>query len=121
MRSCVPLTDERRRQQQPQRSLASFAHHLTDASRPDHDQPYVQEWLAEYGERKVEANALVTNPEAGRQLFRETLAKYLSEQPRAKQEERRGELEKEIKTQLTEIGLDTRTLHEALERLGRTA
>jgi hypothetical protein len=43
----------------------------------DHYKPYVQNYLELYGARKVEANALVTRPNAGRQLIRETLEKYI--------------------------------------------
>jgi hypothetical protein len=43
----------------------------------DHYKPYVQSYLAQYGVRKVEANALVTRPDAGRQLCRDAILKYI--------------------------------------------
>ena len=44
---------------------------------PDHSKPYVQNYLAKYGARKVEANALVVRPEAGRELCRAAILKYV--------------------------------------------
>lgn len=52
---------------------------LDDPRHRDHRKPYVQDYLAKYGARKVEANALVTRPEAGRRLCRETIRRYVSE------------------------------------------
>jgi hypothetical protein len=52
-----------------------------DLGSPRHahyNRPYVQEYIRRYGKRKVEANALVTRPEAGRRLFREAIHRYLS-------------------------------------------
>jgi hypothetical protein len=52
---------------------------LTDSEHPHNDKAYVQDYLALYGPRKCEANALVANPDAGRQLMRDAIAKYLPE------------------------------------------
>ncbi len=52
---------------------------LDDPRHPDHRKAYVQEYLAEYGPRKVEANALVTRPHAGRQLCRDAILRYVDE------------------------------------------
>ena len=41
---------------------------LADPHHRDHKKPYVQDWLRDIGPRKVEANALVTAPDAGREL-----------------------------------------------------
>jgi hypothetical protein len=38
----------------------------------------VQECIAKYGKRKVEANTLVVRPEAGQQLCREAIEKHLN-------------------------------------------
>ena len=40
---------------------------------------YVQDYLRLYGARKVEANALVSRPAAGRQLCREAITKYIDQ------------------------------------------
>jgi hypothetical protein len=50
---------------------------LADRQHSDHSKAYVQDYLRAHGARKVEANALVTRPEAGRQLLRDTIAEYL--------------------------------------------
>ncbi|HUS55896.1 MAG TPA: hypothetical protein VMY41_18040 [Thermohalobaculum sp.] len=53
-------------------NLASPRHH-------DHKKPYVQDYIARFGAKKVEANALVARPEAGRELCRKAIAKYVDE------------------------------------------
>ena len=52
---------------------------LDDPRHPDHQKPYVQQYLERYGARKVEANALVVRPEAGRRLCLDAVLKYLPE------------------------------------------
>jgi hypothetical protein len=52
---------------------------LEDPRHPDHSRPYVQDYLRQYGPRKVEANALVTRPKAGRELCRQAILRYLPE------------------------------------------
>jgi hypothetical protein len=49
---------------------------LNDPRHRDHDKPYVQSYLKKFGARKVEANALVAQPEVGRTLYRDTIAKW---------------------------------------------
>lgn len=50
---------------------------LTDPKHPDHLKPYVQSYLKQFGTRKCEANALVTVPEAARELCRNAIERYL--------------------------------------------
>jgi len=50
---------------------------LNNPRHPDHRKPYVQTYLRQFGVRKVEANALVVNPSAGRKLCRDTILRYL--------------------------------------------
>jgi hypothetical protein len=52
---------------------------LANPKHPDHFKPYVQNYLKKYGARKVEANALVARHEAGRQLCREAIEKYIDQ------------------------------------------
>jgi hypothetical protein len=59
---------------------------LDDPRHPDHNKPYVQDWLHNIGVRKVEANALVVNPEAGRQLCLDAITKYVDPRAPAKYE-----------------------------------
>jgi hypothetical protein len=50
---------------------------LDDPEHADHHKHYVQSYLKKFGARKVEANALVSRPEAGRELCRQAILKYL--------------------------------------------
>lgn len=59
--------------------LTGSGRNLADPSHPDHYKPFVQDYLAQYGARKCEANALVINPESGRQLARDAIEKYLGD------------------------------------------
>lgn len=50
---------------------------LDDPHHPNYKLPYVQDYLRTVGARKCEANALVVNPTAGRQLCREAIERYV--------------------------------------------
>jgi hypothetical protein len=50
---------------------------LADPRHPDHRKPYVQNYIARFGKRKVEANALVVRPQAARQLCLDAILRYL--------------------------------------------
>jgi hypothetical protein len=63
---------------------------LDDPRHPDHRKPYVQSYLEKFGPRKVEANALVTRPAAGRDLCRRAILKYVDEGAPAAYERRIG-------------------------------
>jgi hypothetical protein len=56
----------------------SSGERLDDPSHPDHNKEYVQSYIKKFGVRKVEANALVVCPEAGRELCRQAILKYVS-------------------------------------------
>jgi hypothetical protein len=51
---------------------------LADPDHKRHNADYVQSYIKKYGERKCEANALVVRPDAGRELCRASITKYLS-------------------------------------------
>jgi len=51
---------------------------LADPKHEDHFKSYVQDYLKQYGVRKVEANALVTHLDEGRQLCLDAVNKYVS-------------------------------------------
>jgi len=53
------------------------AYPLDDPRHPDHTKSYVQSYLRMFGARKVEANALVVRPEAGRLLCRQAIERYI--------------------------------------------
>ncbi len=79
---------------------------LDDPRHNDHLQPYVQDYIAQYGVRKVEANVLVTKPEAGRALCRAAIEKYLSKDRikkyRADLQSARAEVREEIRRLIAE-------------------
>jgi hypothetical protein len=50
---------------------------LADPKHRDYGKPHVQEYIAKYGERKCEANALIVRPEAGRRLCRDAIRRYV--------------------------------------------
>jgi hypothetical protein len=50
---------------------------LADPRHPDHNKPYVQDYIRRFGARKVEANALVVRPEQGRRLCRHAILQYV--------------------------------------------
>jgi hypothetical protein len=56
----------------------SSGRNLADSDHRDHSRPYVQDYLARYGARKCEANALVTHPREARQLCLAAIKKYVS-------------------------------------------
>jgi hypothetical protein len=58
--------------------ITSSGKSLDDPRHNDHEKPYVQNWLREIGARKVEANALVVNPEAARKLCQDAIHKYVA-------------------------------------------
>jgi hypothetical protein len=51
---------------------------LDDPLHNDHDKEYVQSYIKQFGVRKVEANALIVRPEAGRNLCRQAILKYVN-------------------------------------------
>jgi hypothetical protein len=57
--------------------ITSGGRSLADPDHPDFAKYRVAEWLERVGERKCEANAIVVRPEAGRDLLRRTLGKYI--------------------------------------------
>jgi hypothetical protein len=82
---------------------------LNDPRHPDHQKPYVQSYLARFGVRKCEANALVTRPEAGRELCRRAILRHIDPNAVRESERRladaREELRTEIRRQLDEGAL----------------
>lgn len=77
---------------------------LDDPRHRDHNMEYVQTYLDKYGARKVEANALVTRPEAGRQLCEDAILKYIDldrmAEYEASVEDHQEELREEIARQM---------------------
>lgn len=85
----------------------SSGQRLDSPRHKDHRKPYVQGYLRQYGARKVEANALVTRPEAGRELCRRAIERYInSDNVDEYRGYIRGEQEK-VREQLDEIMYQT--------------
>ena len=82
---------------------------LDDPRHPDHQKPYVQSYLERFGARKCEANALVTRPDAGRELCRRAILRHIDQDGIREYERRLGEareeLRQEIRRQLDEGAL----------------
>ena len=57
--------------------ITSSGEDLANRKHNDHHKPYVQDYIQRFGIRKVEANALVVRPEAGRQLCLDTIRRYI--------------------------------------------
>ena len=73
---------------------------LANPEHVDHNKPYVQKWLREIGARKVEANALVVNPEAGRALCLEAVTEYVDADAPAKYQQKLDLVRQEVLREL---------------------
>jgi hypothetical protein len=76
---------------------------LADPKHKDHKQAYVQDYLRRFGVRKVEANALVVRPDAGRQLCREAILRYVSEAAPAEYRERLDAPRAEVRAEVLRL------------------
>ena len=74
---------------------------LDDPRHKDHRKFYVQSYLKQFGVRKVEANALVVRPEAGRELCRQAILKYLNLDDPQKYEEAIRPVQHEVREEVT--------------------
>jgi hypothetical protein len=70
---------------------------LASPRHPDHGKDYVQSYLKKFGARKVEANALVVRPEAGRQLCLDAIRRYIPDDLLEDFESRRAAAQGEAK------------------------
>jgi hypothetical protein len=70
---------------------------LADPDHEDHNKPYVQDYLRQFGARKVEANALVVRPEAGRQLCLDAIRRYIPDDLLSDFEARREDAQEEAR------------------------
>jgi hypothetical protein len=78
---------------------------LADPKHRNFKLPYVQEYLKEVGERKCEANVLVTTPAIGRQLCDEAILAYLGEDAPRRFEAKRLQVEQDYQRELETTGL----------------
>ena len=76
---------------------------LDDPKHPDHRKPYVQSYLARFGARKVEANALVVRPQAGRDLCRQAILKYVPTGAVRAYEDRLSSIRKTLRSEIAAL------------------
>jgi hypothetical protein len=50
---------------------------LADCDHSSHDRRYVQDYIRQFGPRKVEANTLVTRPDAARAMIKQAIERYI--------------------------------------------
>lgn len=81
------------------KNLASPKHH-------NFTMPYVQEYLRNYGERKCEANVLVTTPDKAKKLMRDTIESYLGQDALSRYESKRERVRSNYQRLLRESGLE---------------
>jgi len=78
---------------------------LASPSHRNFNMEYVQQYLSEIGERKCEANAVVTMPDSARDLIRKTIEGYLGEDALDRFEERRQAIRDELDAYLDNSGV----------------
>jgi hypothetical protein len=75
---------------------------LDDAEHSDRDKAYVQDYIAQFGVRKCEANALVVAPEVGRQLCRDAILEYVPLVAVERYEQKLDSLREQLRSALRE-------------------
>lgn len=78
---------------------------LASPSHPDHDKPYVRDYIEKYGIRKVEANAIVVQPDMAKNLCEITILKYLGQDGIEKYNSEVLKIRNKIKAKLNKLGL----------------
>lgn len=79
---------------------------LANPKHEDHDKDYVQDYIEEFGTRKVEANAMVTKPDASQELFRDTVESYLGENPKEQYHSDLEQDKEQIREVIEKYGID---------------
>jgi len=87
---------------------------LSDPQHPNHNMPYVQEYLAKFGARKCEANALVIRPTEARDFVREVIEHYVGSDALDRFAQKREVIIKEISDFRKRTKLDN-TIKKAIE------
>lgn len=91
---------------------------LASPSHPNHFLPYVQDYLAKYGARKCEANALVIRPAEAREFVREVIERYVGSEALERFAEKREVIRREIADFRARTHLDD-TIKQAIEIIDR--
>ena len=85
--------------------ITGSSKNLADPKHRNFKMPYVQQYLKEIGERKCEANSIVTMPRAARQLVRGIIEEYLGQNARERFEAKRDKVRNEFNNFLDNSGL----------------
>jgi len=83
--------------------ITSSGEDLANSKHNDHHKPYVQDYIQRFGVRKVEANALVVRPEAGRQLCLDTIRRYIPDDLLSDFETHREAAQQEARTVVAQL------------------
>jgi hypothetical protein len=83
--------------------ITSSGEDLADPHHNDHEKPYVQNYIRQFGVRKVEANALVVRPEAGRQLCLDAIRRYIPDDLLSDFEARREAVRQEARAVVAQL------------------
>jgi hypothetical protein len=76
---------------------------LASPKHPDHYKPHVQTYLQRFGARKVEANALVTRPQAARILCQEAVFRYVDLEAEKRRQAANEAATRELQETLSEL------------------
>jgi hypothetical protein len=75
---------------------------LGNPKHPDHFKPYVRDYIKKYDKKKVEANALLVDPAAGRALCRAAILKYVDQSKVNQWKRERDRLRRQVRDLLPE-------------------
>lgn len=89
---------------------------LASPTHPNHEMPYVKNYLRNVGERKCEANAIVVVPDMGRELCRQTILRVLGEDAESRFAARRSGVNAAINKKLRAVGVDS-VIKKAIKKL----
>jgi hypothetical protein len=90
---------------------------LADPSHPNNSMEYVQDYLAKFGARKCEANALIVVPDAARELCKDAIEEYLGSDALDRFAKRKERVVKIIKACREKTDLDN-TVEPAIDDVG---
>jgi hypothetical protein len=90
---------------------------LASPGHKNYSMPYVQEYLRDVGERKCEANAIITNPTKARQLLEDAIVSYLGDDAPDRFENKRIKVEEDYEESLEFCGIDLDTVEEAKDKI----
>jgi hypothetical protein len=76
---------------------------LADPSHKDYQKAHVKQYIRKYGNRKVEANAMVVRPEPSRALLRQTILKYLPEDAPARYHAALAPLREQVRVEVLRL------------------